>query len=225
MPLQWCVANTLEKTKAEQLAEALTVPQIIANILVNRGVETYDQARLFFSPGWNDLHDPFLMKDMSKAVQRIVDALRNNERIFIYGDYDVDGITSVSLITLFLRSQGGNVIYYIPDRIKEGYGLSELGIDQAIEFPLPDAEGRAKLARLYSYGVNVPDDVVDDTVKKTERASPAFIKELMRRAMQFHLERADSSTIEIQDVDSAIEELLFSGGTLNRKLLGAEIDE
>jgi single-stranded-DNA-specific exonuclease len=131
--LQWCVANTLEKAKAEQLAEALSVPQIIANILVNRGVETYDQARLFFSPDWNDLHDPFLIQDMAKAVQRILDALRNNERLFIYGDYDVDGITSVSLITLFLRSQGGNVVYYIPDRIKEGYGLSELGIDQAIK--------------------------------------------------------------------------------------------
>lgn len=98
-------------------------------------------------------------------------------------------------------------------------------IDQAIEFPLPDDEGRAKLIRLYSYGVTVSNAVVENTVKKTAEVSAAFIKELMRRAMQFHLERADSSTIEMQDVDNAIEELLFSGGTLNRKLLGAKIDE
>ncbi len=97
-------------------------------------------------------------------------------------------------------------------------------IDQAIEFPLPDKEGRSKLIRLYSYGVTVSDDVVDETAKKTEDVSAAFIKELMRRAMQFHLERTDSSTIEMQDVDKAIEELLFSGGTLNRKLLGAKIE-
>lgn len=98
-------------------------------------------------------------------------------------------------------------------------------IDQAIEFPLPDAEGRAKLIRLYSRGVTVPDNVVESTVGKTENVSGAFIKELMRRAMQFHLERSDSAKIESQDVDDAIEELLFSGGTLNRKLLGARLDE
>ena len=98
-------------------------------------------------------------------------------------------------------------------------------IDQAIEFPLPDDEGRRKLIRLYTYGVTVHDDVVDHSAKKTQGVSAAFIKELMRRAVQFHLERANSSTIEIEDVDNAIEELLFSGGTLNRKLLGAGTDE
>ncbi|MBN2104479.1 single-stranded-DNA-specific exonuclease RecJ [bacterium] len=131
--MQWCVANTLNKSKAQALAEALGVPQIIADILVNRSVDDYDSARRYFSPKWEDLYDPFLMKDMDKAVDRIIAALRRNERIFIYGDYDVDGITSVSLMALFLRSQGGNVIYYIPNRIREGYGLSELGIQQAID--------------------------------------------------------------------------------------------
>ncbi|MFC1569951.1 single-stranded-DNA-specific exonuclease RecJ [bacterium] len=131
--MQWCVANTLDNSKSQQLMEALSVPQIIADILVNRGVETYDVARQFFAPEWDDLYDPFLMQDMDKAVDRVISALRQNERIFIYGDYDVDGITSVSLITLFLRSQGGNVVYYIPDRKREGYGLSELGIQQAVD--------------------------------------------------------------------------------------------
>ena len=98
-------------------------------------------------------------------------------------------------------------------------------VDQAIEFPLPDTSGRAKLIRLYSKGVTVSDEVVAAAAKKTQNVSAAFIKELMRRAMQFHLEREDSSTIEMQDVDSAIEELLFSGGSLNRKLLGANIGE
>ncbi|MBN1780899.1 single-stranded-DNA-specific exonuclease RecJ [bacterium] len=131
--VQWCVANTLARTAAGQLAETLSVPQIIANILVNRGIDTYERARLFFQPEWDNLNDPFLMKDMDKAVDRLLAALTRNERIFIYGDYDVDGITSVSLLTLFLRAQGGNVVYYIPDRMREGYGLSETGIRQAIE--------------------------------------------------------------------------------------------
>ena len=121
--MQWCVANTLDKLKAQVLSKELGVPQIIADILVNRSVDDYHSARRYFSPKWEDLYDPFLMKDMDKAVNRIVAALRRNERIFIYGDYDVDGITSVSLMVLFLRSQGAKVVYYIPNRMLEGYGL------------------------------------------------------------------------------------------------------
>lgn len=131
--MQWCVANTLDKLKAQVLSKELGVPQIIADILVNRSVDDYHSARRYFSPKWEDLYDPFLMKDMDKAVNRIVAALRRNERIFIYGDYDVDGITSVSLMVLFLRSQGAKVVYYIPNRMLEGYGLSEMGIQQAID--------------------------------------------------------------------------------------------
>jgi len=131
--VQWCVANTLDKLKAQVLSKELGVPQIIADILVNRSVDDYHSARRYFSPKWEDLYDPFLMKDMDKAVNRIVAALRRNERIFIYGDYDVDGITSVSLMVLFLRSQGAKVVYYIPNRMLEGYGLSEMGIQQAID--------------------------------------------------------------------------------------------
>jgi cell division protease FtsH len=98
-------------------------------------------------------------------------------------------------------------------------------VDQAIEFPFPDDQGREKLARLYARGVPLHDDVVRATVKKTEGVSAAFIKELMRRAMQFRLERNGSTSIAVEDVDGALEELLFKGGLLNRKLLGGQVDE
>jgi hypothetical protein len=97
-------------------------------------------------------------------------------------------------------------------------------IDQAIEFPLPDPEGRERLIRLYAQGVEVPAEVVATIVKRTERVSAAFIKELMRRSVQFHLERTDARCIALEDVESALEEMLFSGGSLNVKLLGADVD-
>jgi tetratricopeptide (TPR) repeat protein len=97
-------------------------------------------------------------------------------------------------------------------------------VDQAIEFPLPDDEGRTKLVRLYARGVEVPEDVVRETVKRTEGVSASFIKELMRRSTQFHLERADSGRAELQDVEAALDELLFTGGSLNRKLLGGNVE-
>lgn len=93
-------------------------------------------------------------------------------------------------------------------------------VDQAIEFPLPDEEGRAKLVRLYSKGLEVPEEVINDIVRRTNGVSAAFIKELMRRSAQFHLERAETGTINIDDVSGALEEMVFSGGSLNRKLLG-----
>ena len=97
-------------------------------------------------------------------------------------------------------------------------------VDQAIEFPLPDDEGREKLVRLYSQGVEVPQEVVEAVVRRTDRVSAAFIKELMRRSVQFHLERSDSGRIELPDVEAALEEMLFSGGSLNRKLLGGNLE-
>jgi cell division protease FtsH len=98
-------------------------------------------------------------------------------------------------------------------------------VDQAIEFPLPDDEGRKKLVRLYAKGMDVPEEVVRGTVKRTEGVSASFIKELMRRSAQFHLERTDTGRLEIEDVEAALDELLFSGGTLNRKLLGGSDEE
>jgi DNA polymerase III delta prime subunit len=97
-------------------------------------------------------------------------------------------------------------------------------VDQAIEFPLPDDEGRTKLVRLYARGVEVTEEVVRETVKRTEGVSASLIKELMRRTAQFHLERSGSGRVGLEDLESALDELLFSGGTLNRKLLGGRVD-
>jgi len=131
MPLKWVLADTPDKDKLDLLSEALSVPKMISSVLIHRGIETYDDARRFFRPEWQDLHDPFLMKDMKAAVDRIILAIEKKERILIYGDYDVDGITAVSVLVLFLRERGNDVFYYIPNRLKEGYGLSESGIAQA----------------------------------------------------------------------------------------------
>lgn len=109
-----------------------------------------------------------------------------------------------------------------PEKLEAALASRPGRIDQAIEFPLPDSAGREKLARLYSRGVTVPDDVIQAVVKRTEKVSASFIKELMRRAVQFHLERNASRTLDLEDVDSALDEMLFSGGSLNLKLLGAE---
>lgn len=131
--LKWCISDITEREKVHELAEKLNVPLMIARMLIARDIHTFEEARTFFRPSWEDLNDPLLMGDMDKAVRRICQALENNERIFVYGDYDVDGITSVSLVTLFLLRLNADVTYYIPDRLKEGYGLSEAGIEQAAE--------------------------------------------------------------------------------------------
>jgi ATP-dependent 26S proteasome regulatory subunit len=109
-----------------------------------------------------------------------------------------------------------------PESIESALASRPGRIDQAIEFPLPDEEGRQKLVRLYSQGIQVSPEVVDAVVRKTERVSAAFIKELMRRSAQFHLERNGTQALSIGDVDAALEEMLFGGGSLNLKLLGAE---
>jgi ATP-dependent 26S proteasome regulatory subunit len=109
-----------------------------------------------------------------------------------------------------------------PEELEAALASRPGRIDQAIEFPLPDTEGREKLVRLYSQGIEVPGDVVDQIVKRTDRVSASFIKELMRRAAQFHLERNGTRTISLADVENALDEMLFSGGSLNLKLLGAE---
>ena len=115
------------------LANELSISPILAQLLVQRDIITYDDARAFFRPDLGDLHDPFLMKDMDKAVERLTKAMRKNEKILIYGDYDVDGTTSVSLVYKFLIQIYSNLDFYIPDRYDEGYGISIKGIDYAAE--------------------------------------------------------------------------------------------
>ena len=115
-----------------KLSKELGVSKAICSLLVSRGIDTFEKAKTFFRPQLSMLHDPFRMKDMDKAVERLISAIESKERIRIYGDYDVDGTTSVSLMYRFLKSQNADCDYYIPDRENEGYGISYKGIDDAI---------------------------------------------------------------------------------------------
>ena len=129
--MRWTLQAKPNPEKVAHLKNSLGVDSIIASLLVQRGIETYEEAKSFFRPSLNDLHDPFLMKDMDKAVERIEKAIANNENILVYGDYDVDGTTSVALVSSYLLSYYPNVATYIPDRYDEGYGISFQGIDFA----------------------------------------------------------------------------------------------
>ncbi len=116
-----------------RLADELSISPILAQLLIQREITTFEEARSFFRPDLNDLHDPFLMKDMDLAVERLTKAMHNNEKILIYGDYDVDGTTSVALVYRFLIKFYSNLEFYIPDRYNEGYGISIKGIDYAAD--------------------------------------------------------------------------------------------
>ncbi|WP_291139540.1 single-stranded-DNA-specific exonuclease RecJ [Flavobacterium sp. UBA7663] len=129
--MRWNPKSKPNSEKVQAIQSILQVDEIIAKLLVQRGVETFEQAKTFFRPTLADLHNPYLMKDMDKAVARIEKAIANNENILIFGDYDVDGTTAVSLVSSYLRSFYPNVATYIPDRYAEGYGISYMGIDYA----------------------------------------------------------------------------------------------
>lgn len=129
--MKWIFKPTPCLQEVHALQHALNIPKIIAALLVQRGITTYDDARLFFRPTLDDLHDPFLMKDMDKAVDRILKALEQGENIMVYGDYDVDGTTAVALMSSFLKKLSSRIQTYIPDRYTEGYGISFKGIDEA----------------------------------------------------------------------------------------------
>jgi single-stranded-DNA-specific exonuclease len=129
--MRWNPKSKPNSEKVQAIQSALQVDAIIAKLLVQRGIETFEQAKTFFRPTLADLHNPFLMKDMDKAVVRIEKAIANNENILVFGDYDVDGTTAVSLVSSYLRSFYPNVATYIPDRYAEGYGISYMGIDYA----------------------------------------------------------------------------------------------
>lgn len=129
--MRWTIKPKPTAEKIKYLAEALNVEEFIATLLLQRGIETFEQAKHFFRPSLEHLHDPFLMKDMDKAVERIEKAVKNHENILVFGDYDVDGTTAVSLVSSYLKSYYPNVATYIPDRYEEGYGISFKGIDFA----------------------------------------------------------------------------------------------
>ncbi len=133
MEKRWELLCDTDRDTINNLSQSLEIPTVIARILVQRGFTTSESASAFFHPDRAALHDPFQLDGMNEAVERIAKALQNRERIFIYGDYDVDGITSVSLLYLFFRDLGGDVRYYIPNRQNEGYGISIKGIECAKE--------------------------------------------------------------------------------------------
>ena len=129
--MRWTIKPQPSDEKIAHLTSVLGVNKLVATLLIQRGIETFDQAKSFFRPDLKDLHNPFLMKDMDKAVSRIEKAVINKENILIFGDYDVDGTTAVSLVASYLKTYYPNVATYIPDRYDEGYGISFKGIDYA----------------------------------------------------------------------------------------------
>lgn len=129
--MRWTIKPKPSQEKTKLLANALNVEEFVAALLIQRGIETFEEAKKFFRPSLDHLHDPYLMKDMDKAVERIEKAIENQENILVFGDYDVDGTTAVSLVSSYLKTYYPNIATYIPDRYAEGYGISFKGIDFA----------------------------------------------------------------------------------------------
>lgn len=129
--MRWTIKPKPDSQIVTHLQEKLQIDSTIASLLAQRGIETYAEAKHFFRPSLDDLHDPFLMKDMEVAVSRIEQALEHDENILVYGDYDVDGTTSVALLSSYLKTKSDRIATYIPDRYDEGYGVSYKGIDFA----------------------------------------------------------------------------------------------
>jgi single-stranded-DNA-specific exonuclease len=130
MQKRWVVKN-VDEEKVKTLQGVLKIHPVVCRLLVQRGIETYDEARSFFRPLLEELHDPFLMKGMSEAVNRISEAIAGGEKILIYGDYDVDGTTAIAIVYSFFKTIYANIDYYVPNRYTEGYGISFAGIDFA----------------------------------------------------------------------------------------------
>ena len=131
--MRWIIKPEPKIKVVKQLSNDLDVDLNIASLLISRGITNFDEAKDFFRPNPSSLHDPYLMKDMDKAVSRIQSALTKNERILVYGDYDVDGTTSVAMLASYLENKTKNIETYIPDRFNEGYGISYKGIDYAAD--------------------------------------------------------------------------------------------
>ncbi len=133
MEKRWVLREGADNEVVTQLSKALNINERLSDLLLKRGISTFEEAKNFFRPSFEHLHDPFLMKDMEKAVDRVILAHEKGEKIVVYGDYDVDGTTAVSLVYSFLRRFHKKIEFYIPDRYKEGYGISYIGIDAAVK--------------------------------------------------------------------------------------------
>ncbi|WP_454804076.1 single-stranded-DNA-specific exonuclease RecJ [Mucilaginibacter phyllosphaerae] len=131
MTKRWVLKDAADAVTVQELADELNINPVLSTLLVQRGIKNFDDAKYFFRPNALHLHDPFLMQDMEKAIDRIEKAIATNEKILVYGDYDVDGTTAVSIVYSYFQKLHQNIEYYIPDRYKEGYGISTQGIDYA----------------------------------------------------------------------------------------------
>lgn len=158
---RWTIKPAGNIETVRKLSKELNIGLVLANFLAQRGVTSFDEAKQFFRPSLNDLHDPFLMKDMDKAIERLERALGDGEKILVYGDYDVDGTTAVALVYSFLKTLNANVDYYLPDRYKEGYGISSQGIDYA-------AENKFSLIIALDCGIKSVDKVAYANQKKVD---------------------------------------------------------
>jgi len=128
---RWVLTEPPSPERVSQLCAETRVPEPIGRILVQRGIDTFEKARLFFRPALDQLHDPFLMDGMETATERVLAAVSSHERVRVYGDYDVDGTNGAAMLYLFLTEAGANVDPYVPDRLKEGYGISRIGLEKA----------------------------------------------------------------------------------------------
>ena len=160
MRKRWTL-QPVDEPAAQHLQESLHIHPVLCRLLVQRGIHTFEEAKTFFRPDLSHLHDPFLMQGMEPAVARLEKALQNNEHILLYGDYDVDGTTAVALMYSFLSKRHKNLDYYIPDRYKEGYGVSMAGVESAHQrgFSLIIAmdcgvQAREQVARAKSLGID-----------------------------------------------------------------------
>lgn len=133
MSFRWVITQLEQKEAVSNLMEILNVPEAIARLLAIRGISSFEDAKQFFRPSLNELYDPFLMKDMDRASERLSLAIRSNEKVLVYGDYDVDGTTATAIVYNFLKEFGVVVDYYIPHRFKEGYGINPEGVQYAYE--------------------------------------------------------------------------------------------
>ena len=135
METKWILHQPVDKKQVEEIVKVLNIDENLATLLVQRGITNYEEAKTFFRPSLSQLHDPFLMKDMDKAVERVLQAINNGEKVLIYGDYDVDGTTAVAVVYTYLKPffKKKKIEFYIPDRYEEGYGISIKGIDYAAD--------------------------------------------------------------------------------------------
>ena len=135
METKWILHQSVDKQQVADIVKVLNIDENLATLLVQRGITNYEEAKTFFRPSLSQLHDPFLMKDMDKAVERVMRAINEGEKVLIYGDYDVDGTTAVAVVYTYLKPffKKKKIEFYIPDRYEEGYGISIKGIDYAAD--------------------------------------------------------------------------------------------